>query len=190
MYGAWVDASRLRDLHFPAAFRLIFGEYQAFPLSLSRDILLTALAGALLALGAVAASSGVSAQDSDESAPAALAHSEQILGHWQRGKGEAVIEISEHDGVYSGVIVWSHKRPETVGIEVFRGLRYDPEAREWRGRAFSIKRKREVRVDIALPEHDQLELTAHILIFTKDVEFTRIPSARLAALRGKRGRGL
>ena len=101
-----------------------------------------------------------------------------------------MIEISERDGVYSGVIVWSQKRPETVGIEVFRGLRYDPDTREWHGRAFSIKREREVRIDIAVPEQDQLELTAHILIFTKDVEFTRIPSAKLAALRGRRGRGL
>ncbi len=190
MYAFWSVASRRRGVHFSAAFRPVFGEYQAFPLSLYRNILLTALAGALLALGTVTASTGVSAQDSDESAPAALAHSEQILGHWQRGKGEAVIEISERDGVYSGVIVWSHKRPETVGIEVFRGLRYDPEAREWHGRAFSIKREREVRIDIAVPEQNQLELTAHILIFTKDVEFTRIPSASLAALRGKRGRGL
>ena len=55
-----------------------------------------------------------------------------------------MIEISERDGVYSGVIVWSQKRPETVGIEVFRGLRYDPDTREWHGRAFSIKREREV----------------------------------------------
>ena len=62
-------------------------------------------------------------------------------------KGEAIIEISERDGIYKGVIVWSQKRPETVGTAVFRGLRYDSDDREWHGRAFSIKRQREVPID-------------------------------------------
>ena len=64
---------------------------------------------------------------------------------------------------------------------------YDPETGEWSGRAYSIKRDREVRIDIALPSRDELELTAHILIFTKDVEFKRVPSSKVASLRGKRG---
>jgi hypothetical protein len=110
----------------------------------------------------------------------------RILGHWQRGKGEAIIEISERDGVHSGVIVWSQKRPETVGIEVFRDLRYSSEDHEWHGRAFSIKREREVPVDVRILEKDHLELTAHILFFTKDVEFRRVPSSKLAALRATR----
>jgi uncharacterized protein (DUF2147 family) len=110
----------------------------------------------------------------------------RILGHWQRGKGEAIIEISDRDGVYSGVIVWSQKRPETVGIEVFRDLRYSSEDQEWHGRAFSIKREREVPVDVRILEKDHLELTAHILFFTKDVDFRRVPSSKLAALRATR----
>jgi hypothetical protein len=112
---------------------------------------------------------------------------ERILGHWQRGKGEAIIEITERDGVYRGVIVWSQKRPETVGIEVFRSLRYDLEDEEWHGRAFSIKREREVPIDVRLLDENQLELTAHILIFTKDVEFRRVSHSKLAALRAKHG---
>lgn len=112
---------------------------------------------------------------------------ERLLGHWQRGKGEAIIEITERDGVYRGVIVWSRKRPETVGTEVFRSLRYDAEEGEWHGRAFSIKREREVPIDVRLLHEDQLELTAHILFFTKDVEFSRVPSSKLAALRAKTG---
>jgi uncharacterized protein (DUF2147 family) len=120
--------------------------------------------------------------EADDRAPIVLAGETQLLGHWQRGKGEAIIEISERGGVYSGVIVWSQKRPETVGIEVFRELRYDAEDEEWHGRAYSIKRKREVPIDVRLLEHDQLELTAHILI-----EFSRVPSSKVASLRAKRG---
>lgn len=129
-----------------------------------------------------------SESDQPQPEPIVLAEAtQQILGHWQRGKGEAIIEISERDGVFSGVIVWSEKRPDTVGIEVFRNLRYDSEGREWHGRAFSIKRKREVPIDVRMVDHDELELTAHILIFTKDVEFSRVPTSKVASLRAKRG---
>jgi uncharacterized protein (DUF2147 family) len=187
MYADQGAANRHACLHFSAAFSDVFSEYQRSPLSTPQTILLTLLACGILLLDSVPAPAAASEPESDESGTAVLAHPEQILGHWQRGKGEAIIEISEHKGVYSGVIIWSHKRPETVGIEVFRELRYDVNEREWHGRAYSIKREREVRVDIAVPEKDQLELTAHILIFTKDVEFKRIPSSKIATLRGKRG---
>lgn len=105
-----------------------------------------------------------------------------ILGYWQRGEGEAIIEVRRDAGGYHGVIVASERRPETVGIEVFRELRYDEEAGSWHGRAYSIKRKREVPIDIEVPEADRLELTAHILIFKKRVKFRRIPDAEAAGL--------
>ena len=70
---------------------------------------------------------------------------------------------------------------------MFRGLRYDAEAGQWKGRAYSIKRKREVRIDVEVPDPDHLELTAHIMIFTREVDFRRVPKAKLAALRGPSG---
>jgi len=108
------------------------------------------------------------------------AKNERILGYWQRGEGEAIIEVRRHEGGYHGVIVSSTRRPETVGIEVFRQLQYDAEAGAWRGRAYSIKRKREVPIDIEVPQADELKLTAHILIFKKRVEFKRIPHEQVA----------
>ena len=105
-----------------------------------------------------------------------------ILGYWQRGEGEAIIEVRRHSAGYHGVIVSSERRPETVGIVVFRELRYDQEARAWHGRAYSIKRKREVSIDIVVPHADKLELTAHILIFKKRVQFKRIPNEQVAGL--------
>ena len=152
-----------------------------------------AVIAACLCLGSVPASALASEPepakpDTEEPGPVVLAGAERILGHWQRGQGEAIIEISEREGIYRGVIIWSQKRPETVGIEVFRQLRYDAEEREWHGRAYSIKRKREVRIDIAVPKRDTLDLTAHILgIFTKDVGFTRVPNAEVAARTADRG---
>ena len=104
----------------------------------------------------------------------------RIIGYWQRGEGEAIIEVRRHEGGYHGVIVSSTRRPETVGIEVFRQLQYDAKAGAWRGRAYSIKRKREVPIDIEVPQADELKLTAHILIFKKRVEFKRIPNEQVA----------
>jgi len=105
-----------------------------------------------------------------------------ILGYWQRGEGEAIIEVRRHSDGYHGVIVSSERRPETVGIVVFRELQYDEDAGAWHGRAYSIKRKREVPIDIEVPQANQLKLTAHILIFKKRVQFKRIPDAKVAGL--------
>lgn len=132
-----------------------------------------------LLLGSLPAAAGAAGPD-DEPGPIVLADTSQILGHWQRGEGEAIIEISERNGVFSGVVVWSERRPETVGIEVFRQLRFNNEDGEWHGRAYSIKRKREVPIDIAVPKPNELELTAHILFFEKDVDFKRVPTAVVA----------
>ncbi len=105
-----------------------------------------------------------------------------ILGYWQRGEGEAIIEVRRHADGYHGVIVTSERRPETVGIEVFRQLRYDKEASSWHGRAYSIKRKREVPIDIEVPSSNELKLTAHIMIFTKHVRFKRVPDAEVVGV--------
>jgi hypothetical protein len=128
------------------------------------------LAGLLLVGGlrTTAHASGVEANDP------------QIVGYWQRGEGEAIIEVRRNAGGYHGVIVSGGQRPETVGIEVFRELRYDAENGTWHGRAYSIRRKREVRIDIEVPKADQLDLTAHILFFTRKVHFKRIPDAEVA----------
>ena len=104
----------------------------------------------------------------------------RILGYWQRGEGEAIIEVRRQADGYHGVVVSSERKPEIVGIEVFRQLRYDAEAGTWHGRAYSIKRKREVRIDIEVPNADELKLTAHVLIFTKRVQFQRIPNEKVA----------
>ena len=151
---------------------------------MARNASLVLLAGFLL-LGSTRA--GAAEPRPEEPEPIVLAGEERILGHWQRGDGEAIIEISRREDVYRGVIVWSERRPETVGIEVFRTMRYDPEAGEWHGRAYSIKRKREVRIDVEVPKPDRLELTAHILFFTRDVDFKRVSRAEIAALRAGRG---
>lgn len=105
-----------------------------------------------------------------------------ILGYWQRGEGEAIIEVRRHADGYHGVIVISGRRPETVGIEVFRELRYNADAGTWHGRAYSIKRKREVPIDIEVASANELELTAHILFFKKRVQFKRIPDAQVAGI--------
>lgn len=135
------------------------------------------LVSCLLFLGGLQTKAYASGPKSEGAGTGTTLQPDRILGHWQRGEGEAVIEIRRQAGGYHGVIVTSERRPETVGIEVFRQLRYDADSGTWHGRAYSIKRKREVRIDIAIPNADQLDLTAHVLIFTRRVQFNRLPDA-------------
>lgn len=145
------------------------------------------LVASCLLLGSLLAPAYASGPEPDEPEPTVPAQADAILGHWQRGEGEAIIEVRRRAGGYHGVIVWSERRPEIVGEEVFRDLRYKSQEQVWEGRAYSIKRKREVQIDIELPKHDQLELRAHILFFTRTVDFRRIRSSELAARRRDRG---
>ena len=201
-----VDSKELDDLdgHFCAARSSVLRDHQAFPFGVMsvvdtgirherpRPIFIfkeasVALIAACLLVGSLPEPATASGPEPDEPGPIVLAGEARILGHWQRGEGEAIIEISERDGIYRGVIVWSERRPETVGNEVFRELRYNAEEREWHGRAYSIKRKREVPIDIGVPTADDLELTAHIMIFKKGVDFKRVPNAEVAARTAVRG---
>lgn len=141
---------------------------------------LLVLIASVLVLSGLHATADASGPDNDETEPTAPAHTDHILGYWQRGEGEAIIEVKPYAGGYHGVIVASERRPEIVGIEVFRHLRYDEEKRTWHGRAYSIKREREVRIDIEVPNTDRLELTAHVFVFSRRVDFTRIPAAAFA----------
>jgi len=150
-------------------------------------LLFVVLAGLLLvgSLPTQAHAEGVESVESVEGADSAGTTElgvERIIGYWQRGEGEAIIEVRRTPTGFSGVIVTSEKRPETVGIEVFRDLKYSAEEAEWHGRAYSIKRKREVKIDIEVPKADTLDLTAHIMIFTRKVHFTRIPDQQVAGL--------
>jgi len=138
-------------------------------------------------LGAFSVTAHAGGPEPEEPGPIVLAQADRILGHWQRGQGEAIIEVKRDAGVYRGVIVWSQRRPEAVGTEVFRELRYDPRKQAWEGRAYSIDRGREVRIDIVAPGRDELELTAHVLIFKRRVGFKRVPSSEAAARRTEQG---
>jgi hypothetical protein len=140
------------------------------PIRRSQEVLFALLVGLLL-VGGLHTTTYADTKDQND---------DRILGYWQRGEGEAIIEVRRKADGYSGVIVTSDRRPETVGIEVFRQLRYHEQEGAWHGRAYSIKRKREVRIDIEVPKADELELTAHILIFTRRVQFKRIPAVEVA----------
>jgi hypothetical protein len=133
-------------------------------------------------LAALLLSGGVVATAQASGAEAGDAIDARILGYWQRGEGEAIIEVRRQADGYHGVIVTSGLRPETVGIEVFRGLKFDAENGSWHGRAYSIKRKREVDIDIEVPKADELELTAHILVFKRLVQFKRVPDSEVEGI--------
>ena len=168
----------MRDASFCES--IVLWRERSSPVLTSNKMSLALLAACLL-LGGFQTAAYASEPPTEEPEPRVPASADRILGYWQRGEGEAVIEVSQHAGGYHGVIVASERRPQIVGTEVFRQLRYDAEESAWYGRAYSIKRNREVRIDIEVPNADELKLTAHVLIFTKRAHFKRIPGSDFAA---------
>ncbi|MDY0077112.1 MAG: DUF2147 domain-containing protein [Bacteroidales bacterium] len=88
------------------------------------------------------ASFGVSAQN----------NADRVLGKWLNEDGDAHIEITEQDGVFTGKLVWlkfpideetgkpklDKKNPDeklktrpTLGLEMLTGFRYDSSNKEW-----------------------------------------------------------
>jgi uncharacterized protein (DUF2147 family) len=122
------------------------------------------------------------ANDRSPSQPA-IAHGDPadgILGYWQRGEGEAVIEIQRESTGYSGVIVASERHPEAIGTEIFKSLSYDVADQLWRGRVYSIERDRDFKIQMELPAPDRFVIRLRILFFSRSVEFKRQPSLRVA----------
>jgi len=169
-------------MHFSDAKSAVLREYRPFARSRGARLIPKSQAVSISILAALLLFGGVSTTAWASDAEASDATGARILGYWQRGEGEAIIEVRRHADGYHGVIVTSGLRPETVGIEVFRELKFDPENGSWHGRAYSIKRKREVNIDIEVPKTDQLELTAHILVFKRLVQFKRVPDAQVEGI--------
>jgi uncharacterized protein (DUF2147 family) len=112
-------------------------------------------------------------------ARATAARGDAILGYWQRGEGEAIVEIRRRSDHYHGVVVASERRPEIVGTEIFKSLRYDTDRRRWRGRVYSIARDRDFDIEMSLPDPDQFVIRLRVLFIRKSVRFNRrsLPSS-------------
>ena len=96
-----------------------------------------------------------------------------ILGYWQRSEGEAVVEMRRRTDGYYGVIVASELHPEVVGTEIFKSLQYDAKDRLWRGRVYSMERRRDFKIEMALPHPDHFVIKLRVLFFSRSVQFNR-----------------
>lgn len=101
------------------------------------------------------------------------AYPDAIVGYWQRGEGEAIIEIRRRADHYHGVIVASERHPDTIGTEIFKSLHFDPERRRWHGRVYSMARDREFAIEMTLPDPDHFVISLRILFIRKSVQFKR-----------------
>ena len=108
-------------------------------------------------------------------ARATVVQGDAILGYWQRGEGEAIVEIRRRADHYHGVVVASERRPEIIGTEIFKSLRYDTDRHRWRGRVYSIARDRDFDIEMSLPEPDQFVISLRVLFIRKSVRFSRSP---------------
>ena len=122
------------------------------------------------AFQSVAQASDLASQDQGD---AARAPADQIIGYWQRGEGEAVIEVRRHKDGYRGVIVASERQPQTIGTEILKSLRYDAEEGVWRGRVYRISNGKEYKIAIGIPDSGRFVMTARVLFISRSVQFSR-----------------
>jgi len=99
-----------------------------------------------------------------------------ILGYWQRGEREAIVEIRRQADHYQGIVVASEQHPEIIGAEIFKSLKYDHEHRRWRGRVYSIARDRDFDTDMVLRDSEHFVISLRVFFIRKSVEFHRQPS--------------
>ena len=104
------------------------------------------------------------------------APADEIVGYWQRGAGEAIVEVRRYQDGYRGVIVASERQPEAVGTEIFKSLRYDAEDGVWRGRVYSMSRDKEYKIKIGIPDSGRFVMTARVLFISRSVQFHRQPA--------------
>jgi uncharacterized protein (DUF2147 family) len=122
------------------------------------------------AFQSVAQASDLASQDQGD---AARAPADQIIGYWQRGEGEAVIEVRRHKDGYRGVIVASERQPQTIGTEILKSLRYDAEEGVWRGRVHRISNGKEYKIAIGIPDSGRFVMTARVLFISRSAHFSR-----------------
>jgi uncharacterized protein (DUF2147 family) len=144
-----------------------------------QQITMATVATAVLfgAFQSVAQASDLASQDRGD---AAGAPADQIIGYWQRGEGEAILEVRRHKDGYRGVIVASERHPETIGTEVLKSLQYDAEDGVWRGRVHRISNGKEYKIAIGIPDSGRFIMTARVLFISRSVQFSRqaaVPSS-------------
>jgi uncharacterized protein (DUF2147 family) len=132
---------------------------------------LLAIVALLSAFESVAQASGPRSQRLADTA------ADQILGYWQRGEGEAILEVRRLGDGYHGVIVSSERQPEAIGTEILRSLRYDAEEGLWRGRVYSMSRDKEYTIEISVPDSGRFVMTARVLFIRRSVQFNRLGAA-------------
>jgi uncharacterized protein (DUF2147 family) len=118
----------------------------------------------------VAQASGPQPRDA---ASSTSAQADGILGYWQRGEGEAILEVRREADGYHGVIVASEQQPKAIGTEILKSLRYDAEDGVWRGRVYSMSRDKEYKIEIGIPDSGRFVMTARVLFISRSVQFNR-----------------
>lgn len=147
-------------------------------------IALLATATTLQAFQPTAHASGAGAPDPTG---AIRSGADGILGYWQRGEGEAIVEIRRHATGYHGVIVACERQPELVGTELLRSLQYDAARGVWRGRVYAPSRGKEYSAEIGTLESGRFVMTVRAAFIKRSVQFNRQPAgdASLARLAGR-----
>jgi uncharacterized protein (DUF2147 family) len=111
---------------------------------------------------------------------AAEVEGDRILGVWAVSGKPAIVTMVKTDSGYQGTITSNSKKPETVGRVVFRDLQFDAKTSKWTGSVYAMERQEWRDVEISMPADSAFNMTVHVGLFSKSLEWQRIPSAAAA----------
>lgn len=98
-------------------------------------------------------------------------NTQPIIGLWNTGKDNTIVEISEVNGEFLGKIKSSDNEKAAAGNVILKDVRKTSDG--WRGKLFVPKKQKWYDVQIT-PNETKLDLTVTAGFFEKEVQWSKV----------------
>lgn len=95
---------------------------------------------------------------------------QDIIGKWSFGKKNNVIEIEQHNGIYSGKIITSDNPNAQIGKLIVKEVKQIEG--KWEGKVYAPKREEWYDAEFT-PKNNILEVKIKVGFFSKTIEWIR-----------------
>ena len=99
---------------------------------------------------------------------------DSIVGKWKEPDEDAVVQIENKGAYYEGAVVESPSHPDGVSTTIFKNLVYDGAKGVWKGRVYSIERKKDYNVEIKMSDPAAFTMKAKAGIISKTIVWSRV----------------
>lgn len=97
-----------------------------------------------------------------------------LSGWWENESQPVFVEMKHVDAMTQGTVASNSEKPESVGKQLFRNLKYDTKTKAWTGKIFVLKLGEEKDVTVVLQNPDQFQMTVKVGFFKKQVIWNRV----------------